>query len=35
LLKMAVNADICSTFEVQYGKSTSARTTAIGRLGHL
>jgi len=27
LLKMAVNAAICSTFEVQYGKST--RTTAL------
>ena len=27
LLKMAVNATICSTFEVQYGKSTSIRTT--------
>jgi len=25
LLKMAVNATICSTFEVQYGKSTSTR----------
>ena len=35
LLKMAVNAAICSTFEVQYGKSTSARTTAIGHLGYL
>ena len=29
LLKMAVNATICSTFEVQYGKSTSTRTTAV------
>jgi len=29
LLKMAVNATICSTFEVRYGKSASARTTAI------
>jgi len=29
LVKMAVNAPICSTFEVQYGKSTSTRTTAI------
>jgi len=35
LLKMAVNAAIYSTFEVQYGKSTSARTTAIGHLGYL
>jgi len=35
LLKMAVNATICSTFEVQYGKSMSARTTAIGHLGYL
>ena len=35
LLKMAVNAAICSTFEVQYGKSTSARTTALRHLGHL
>ena len=35
LLKMAVNAAICSTFEVQYGKSTSARTTAIGHFGYL
>jgi len=33
--KMAANATICSTFEVQYGKSTSARTTAIGNLGYL
>jgi len=32
LLKMAVNATICSTFEVQYGKSTSTRTTAIRHL---
>jgi len=29
LLKMAVNATVCSAFEVQYGKSTSSRTTAI------
>jgi len=29
LLKMAVNATICSTVEVQYGKSTSTRTTAV------
>jgi len=29
LLKMAVNATGCSTFEVQYVKSTSTRTTAI------
>ena len=29
LLKMAENAVICSTCEVQYGKSTSARTIAI------
>ena len=35
LLKMAVNAAICSTFEVQYDKSTSTRTTAIGHLGHV
>ena len=35
LLKMAVNAAICSTLEDQYGKSTSARTTAIGHLGYL
>ena len=34
-LKMAVNAAICSTFEVQYGKSTAARTTALRHLGHL
>jgi len=34
LLKMAVKATYCSTFEVQYGKSTSARTTAIGHLGY-
>jgi len=31
----AVNAAICSTFEVQYGKLTSTRTTAIGHLGYL
>jgi len=35
LLKMAVNVTICSTFEVQYGKSTSSRTTAIEHLGYL
>ena len=35
LLKMAVNAAICSTFEVQYGKSTSTRATAIGHIGDL
>ena len=35
LLKMAVNAAICSIFEVQYDKSTSARTTALRHLGHL
>ena len=35
LLKMAVNAAICSTFEVQYDKSTSISTTAIGHLGPL
>jgi len=35
LLKMAVNAAICSTFKVEYGKSTSARTTAIGHLRYL
>jgi len=29
LLTMAANAIKCSTFEVQYGKSTSTRTTAI------
>ena len=34
LLKMAVNATICSTFEVQYGKSTSTKTTAIRHFGH-
>ena len=33
LLKIAVNAAICSTFEVQYGKLTSTRTTAIGHKG--
>ena len=32
LLKMAVNATKCSTFKVQYGKSTSTRTTAIRHL---
>jgi len=32
---MAVNESICSTFEVQYGKWTSARTTAIRHLRHL
>ena len=35
LLKMAVNAAICLTFEVQYGKLKSARTTAIGHLGYV
>ena len=35
LLKMAVNETICSTFEVQYCKSTSPRTTAIRHLLHL
>jgi len=35
LPKMAVNASICLTFEVQYGKSTSVRTTAIGHIGYL
>jgi len=29
------NATIFSTFEVQYGTSTSPRTTAIGHLGYL
>jgi len=29
LLNMAVNATICSTFEVQYGKSSSTKTTVI------
>jgi len=29
LLKMAVNVTTCSTFKVQYGKSTSSRTTTI------
>ena len=29
LLKMAVSETKCSTFEVQYGKSTSTRTTAM------
>jgi len=33
LLKMAVNETICSTFEVQYCKSTSTRMTAIRHLG--
>ena len=31
----AVNAAMCSTFEVQYGKSTTARTTAMRHLGCL
>jgi len=35
LLKMAVNATICSPFKAQCGKSTSSRTTAIEHLGHL
>ena len=35
LLKIAVSANICSTSEVQYGKSTSTRTTAVRHLGHL
>jgi len=35
LLKMAVNATTCWTFEVQYGKSTLTRTTAIGHIGYL
>jgi len=35
LLKMTVNVTICSTFEVQFGKSTSTRTTTIRHLGHL
>jgi len=35
LLKMAVNATISSTFEVQCGKWTSTKTTAIGHLGYL
>ena len=35
LPKMAANATICSTFEVQYGTSTSSRMTAIGHLGYL
>jgi len=35
LLKMAVNATICSTSEVQYGKLTSSRTSAIKRLGYV
>jgi len=34
-VKMAVNATICSDVEVQYGKSTSTRTTAIRHFGHL
>jgi len=29
LVKMAVNATKCSTFEVQYGKSMSTRTTTV------
>ena len=35
LLKMVVNETIRSTFEVQYCKSTSTRTSAIRHLGHL
>ena len=35
LLQIAVNETMCSTFEVQYGKSTSTRTTAIRHFGHL
>jgi len=35
LLKMAANETMCSTFAVQYGKSTSTKTTAIRHLGHL
>jgi len=35
LLKMAAKETICSTFEVQYCKSTSTRTTAIRHVGHL
>jgi len=31
LMTMAVNATICSSAEVQYGKSTSTKTTAIRR----
>jgi len=34
LLKMAVNATKCSTFEVHYDNSTSLRTTAVRYLGH-
>jgi len=35
LLKMAASAIKCSTFEVQYGKSTSTRTTAIKYFGDI
>ena len=35
LLKMAVKETTCSTFDLQYDKSTSTRTTAIRHLGHL
>jgi len=35
LLKMVVNATICSTSEVQYGKLTSSRTSAIKLLGYV
>jgi len=35
LLKMARNATICSTFEVQYGIPTSTRTTETRHLGQL
>jgi len=34
LLKLAVNENICSTFEVQYDKSTST-STAITHVGGL
>jgi len=35
LLTIAANATKCSPFEVQYGKSTSTRTTAVRHLGQL
>ena len=35
LLRMAVSATKCSTFEVQFGKSTLPKMTTIRHLGHL
>jgi len=35
LLKMAISATKCSTFELQYDKSTLPKTTATRHLGHL